>query len=106
MSQRTRRSERKANSTPEMSTDEGVSGNRGAVSNVELPPAADSLTLCDLYALMIAINNVNQMNVQLTEKVNEVATSISASTAEVKDLQVKIKEQGDNITLLKTKWNL
>ena len=50
---------------------------------------------------MIAINNnVNQMNVQLTEKVNEVATSISASTAEVTDLQVKVKEQGDNITLL------
>ena len=31
---------------------------------------------------------------------NEVVTSISASTAEVKDLQVKVKEQGDNITLL------
>ena len=101
MSQRTRRSERKANSTPEMSTDEGVSENRGAVTNVELPPAADSLTLCDLYALMIAINNnVNQMNAQLTEKVNAVATSIPASTAEVTDLQVKVKEQGDNITLL------
>ena len=60
----------------------------------------DTLTLRDLYALMIATNtNVNKMSSQLNEKINEVSENIK----EVKELKVTVQEQSETIKELTEK---
>ena len=106
MSQRTRKCATK-NPTTDMTTNKEVSDIPIVAPTLPLTEASfdqslpgDTLTLRDLYALMIATNtNVNKMSSQLNEKINEVSENIK----EVKELKVTVQEQSETIKELTEK---